>query len=80
MAAGSDLNPFSISWNRHRGDQWDTMLAACRRPSLTQSSTYALSLSDVWSEKAALGVIRFNKQPIGLVVAHGRPVVGTAGS
>jgi len=80
MAAGSDLNPFSISWNRHRRDQWDTMLAACRRPSLTQSSTYALALSDVRGEKAALGVIRFNKQPIGLVVAHGRPVLGTAGS
>ncbi|MEK9901857.1 MAG: hypothetical protein VW516_14025, partial [Rhodospirillaceae bacterium] len=58
----------------------DTMLAACRRPSLTQSSTYALALGDVRGEKAALGVIRFNKQPIGLVVAHGRPVLGTAGS
>ena len=80
MSSGADLNPFRIVWNRHGRDQWDTMLAACKRPSLTQTSTYALALNDVQGDKAALGVIRFNKQPIGLVVAHGKPILGTPGS
>lgn len=80
MSTGADLNPFRIVWNRHGRDQWDTMLAACKRPSLTQTSTYALALNDVQGDKAALGVIRFNNQPIGLVVAHGKPILGTPGS
>ena len=76
----SDLNPFRIVWNRHGRDQWDTMLAACKRPTLTQTSTYALALHEVQGAKAAFGLIRFNKQPIGLVVAHGKPILRTPGS
>lgn len=80
MSTEVDLNPFRIVWNRHGRDQWDTMLTACKRPSLTQTSTYALALNDMQGDKAALGVIRFNKQPIGMVVAHGKPILGTPGS
>ena len=76
----SDLNPFRITWNRHNRTQWDGMFAACKRPSLTQSSTYALALHQLQGMKAALGVLRFENQPIGLVVAHGKPVLGTPGS
>ena len=80
MSIPDDLNPFRISWNRHGREQWDTMLAACRRPSLTQTSAYALALNAIKGDRAALGVIRFNNQPIGLVVAHGKPILGTPGS
>lgn len=80
MSIPDDLNPFRISWNRNGREQWDTMLAACRRPSLTQTSAYALALNAVKGDRAALGVIRFNNQPIGLVVAHGKPILGTPGS
>ena len=76
----SDLNPFRITWNRHNRTQWDGMFAACKRPSLTQSSTYALALHQLQGMKADLGVIRFENKPIGLVVAHGKPVLGTPGS
>jgi len=80
MSSGPDLNPFRIVWNRHGREQWDTMLAACKRPTLTQTSTYALALHDVQGAKADFGLIRFNKQPIGLVVAHGKPILRTPGS
>ncbi len=80
MANAPDLNPFKITWNRHGRKQWDTMLAACKRPSLTQTSTYALALHEVQGAQAAFGLIRFNKQPIGLVVAHGKPILRTPGS
>ncbi|MBO6784765.1 MAG: GNAT family N-acetyltransferase [Alphaproteobacteria bacterium] len=74
------LNPFRITWNRHSRTQWDGMLDACKRPSLTQTSTYALALHDVHGQKADFGLIRFRDQPIGMVVAHGKPVFGRAGS
>ncbi len=80
MSSAPDLNPFRIVWNRHGRDQWDTMLAACKRPSLTQTSTYALALHEVQGAKADFGLIRFNNQPIGLVVAHGKPILRTPGS
>ncbi|MEP4377605.1 MAG: GNAT family N-acetyltransferase [Alphaproteobacteria bacterium] len=80
MTPGPDLNPFRITWNRHGRDQWDTMLAACKRPTLTQTSTYALALHDVQGARADFGLIRFNKQPIGLVVAHGKPILRTPGN
>lgn len=80
MPIASDLNPFRIVWNRHGREQWDTMLTACKRPTLTQTSTYALALHDVQGAKADFGLIRFNKQPIGLVVAHGKPILRTPGS
>jgi hypothetical protein len=73
MSSGPDLNPFRIVWNRHGREQWDTMLAACKRPTLTQTSTYALAPRDVLGDKADFGLIRFNKQPIGLVVATASP-------
>jgi len=76
----SDLNPFRITWNKHSRTQWDGMFAACKRPSLTQSSTYALAMHDLQGLKADLGIIRFDNKPIGLVVAHGKPVFGTPGS
>lgn len=76
---GEALDPFRISWNRHSREQWDTMLAACRRASLTQSAAYALAVNDTSGQKADLGVIRFHDRPIGLVVAHGKPVFGTLG-
>ena len=74
------LNPFRITWNRHNRAQWDGMLAACKRPGLTQTSTYTLALHDVQGLKADFGLIRFQDQPIGMVVAHGKPVLGRAGS
>ena len=80
MSSGPDLNPFRIVWNRYGREQWDTMLAACKRPTLSQTSTYALALHDVLGDKADFGLIRFNKQPIGLVVAHGKPILRTPGS
>lgn len=76
----SDLNPFRISWNRNTRSQWDGMLAACKRPSLTQTSTYALAMHQLQGMKADLGVIRFDNKPIGMVVAHGKPALGTPGS
>jgi hypothetical protein len=78
--AKSPLNPFRVSWNRHTREQWDAMLAACHRASLTQSAAYALALNDVSGQKADMGVIRFNDRPIGLVVAQGKPFLGTPGS
>lgn len=76
----SDLNPFRISWNRNSRTQWDGMLAACKRPSLTQTSTYALAMHQLQGMKADLGVIRFDNKPIGMVVAHGKPIFGTPGN
>ena len=76
----SDLNPFRISWNRHNRTQWDGMLAACKRPSLTQTSTYALAMHETQGLRADLGVIRFDKKPIGMIVSHGKPSFGTPGS
>ncbi len=74
------LNPFRITWNRHGRAQWDGMLAACTRASLTQTSTYALALHEIQGLKADFGLIRFQDKPIGMVVAHGKPVLGRAGS
>ncbi|MGY8955831.1 MAG: GNAT family N-acetyltransferase [Alphaproteobacteria bacterium] len=76
----SDLNPFRITWNKNNRSQWDGMLAACKRPSLTQTSTYALAMHELQGMKADLGVIRFNNKPIGMVVSHGKPVFRTPGS
>lgn len=76
----NDLNPFRITWNRHNRTQWDGILAACRRPSLTQTSTYALAIHELQGIKADFGLIRFDDKPIGLVVAHGKPVLGAPGS
>lgn len=56
------------------------MLAACKRPSLTQSSAYALAVHKTQEQKADFGLIRFNNQPIGMIVAHGKPAFGTPGS
>lgn len=36
-ASMSDLNPFRITWNSHGRKQWERMLSACTRASLTQS-------------------------------------------
>ena len=76
----SDLNPFRITWNRHNRTQWDGMLAACKRPSLTQTSTYALAVHELQGMKANFGLIRFDNKPIGMIVAHGKPVFGAPGS
>lgn len=76
----SDLNPFQITWNRHGRAQWDGMLAACKRASLTQTSTYALAMHELQGQQADLGVIRFDKKPIGMIVSHGKPAFGTPGS
>lgn len=80
MSAPTALNPFRIVWNKHSRRQWDTMLAACKRPSLTQSSAYALAIHKTQGMKADFGLIRFNKQPIGMTVAHGKPSFGAPGS
>ncbi len=56
------------------------MLSACKRASLTQSSAYALAIHELQGMKADLGVIRFDNKPIGMVVAHGKPIFGTPGS
>ena len=76
----SDLKPFRITWNKNNRPQWDGMLAACKRLSLTQTSTYALAMHELQGMKADLGVIRFNNKPIGMVVSHGKPVFRTPGS
>jgi hypothetical protein len=56
------------------------MLAACKRPSLTQTATYALAMHETQGLRADLGVIRFDKKPIGMIVSLGKPSFGTPGS
>ncbi|MBO20879.1 MAG: hypothetical protein CMM26_00670 [Rhodospirillaceae bacterium] len=57
------------------------MLAAYKRPSLSQTYKHALaSPAAVRVEKAALSVIRFNRQPIRLVVAYSKPILRAPGS
>jgi len=49
-------------------------------PSLTQTSTYALAVHELQGMKADFGLIRFDNKPIGMIVAHGKPVFGAPGS
>ena len=51
----SNLNPFRIIWNRHGRKQWDGILSACKRASLTHSSAYALAIHELQGMKADLG-------------------------
>lgn len=76
----SGFRPFRIEWGGRTRAQWDAMFAACRRTTLTQSSTYALALAETAKVRADFGLIRFENRPIGLVVAHGRPILGRPGS
>ncbi len=40
----SDLNTSQITWEHHNRTLWDSMLAACKHLSLTQTSAYVLAV------------------------------------
>ncbi len=61
------FNPFRIDWNTATRSQWDALYARCQRPSLLQSSAYALALAATEGMRADCGIIYFENKPIGLV-------------
>ena len=70
------LNPFRIDWNASTGRRWDRMLAACQRPTLTQSWQYAAAKASTTGEIADHGIIYFHDQPVGLVQVERRRLLG----
>lgn len=74
------FDPFAIEWTTPTRAGWDAMLAACKGATLTQSAPYTLALAATGRTRADFGLIRFDGQPVGMVVAHGRPVLGAAGA
>lgn len=76
MTAPNRFNPFHIDWNRCSGDQWDRMVAACKRPTLLQTWQYAMAAAAIDRKRADLGIIHFHDKPIGLVLVQIRRLIG----
>ena len=75
LAGGAiPFNPFEIDWNAATFRQWDTLLAACKRPTLLQTWQYGVALGKTTGSRADFGIIRFHGRPIGLVQVQLRPL------
>ncbi|MFQ5970907.1 MAG: GNAT family N-acetyltransferase [Alphaproteobacteria bacterium] len=70
------LNPFRIDWDEHSRERWNTLLAACHRPTLTQSWDYAEGMARTEGYRTDFGVILFHDRPVGLVQAQVKAIVG----
>ena len=75
-AIAGDL--FRIDWNRHSAAQWQTMVDNCARTTLTQSPVYAAAAAEVLGVTNDHGLIRFQGQPIGMVIVERRRTIGGA--
>ena len=79
QAASADL--FRIDWNRHSAAQRQGMLDNCERSTLTQSPVYTAAITQIDGTAADYGLIRFQGQPIGMmIVARRRGFAGNANS
>ncbi len=69
------FQPFRIDWNTASRSRWDALYAHCHRPSILQSSSYALALAATEGMRADCGMIYFENKPIGLVQVQVKPLL-----
>ncbi len=66
---------FRIDWNNCTTTQWDRMLGACKRPTLSQSRAYALARAATAGGRVDFGIIYFHDAAIGMVQVQIAPLL-----